>query len=152
LVDRPVRFGLALAAVLLAGSIDPDQKLQYLERNFFGVLKTTEIRMGETERFRVLTHGNTIHGEQRLDHVDADGRHEPLTYYHSTGPAGHLFKDWLAPRPAGQRIGAVGLGTGSLAYYGRPDDDWTFYEIDPAVKRVAEDPKLFNFLAEARIK
>jgi SAM-dependent methyltransferase len=148
LVDRPVRFGLAVAAVLLAR--DPDQALQHLERNFFGVLKITEMKRDGNARFRALTHGSTIHGEQRLDQLDDEGRHEPLTYYHRFGPIGHVYRDWVAPRRAGQRIGVVGLGTGSLAYYARAGDAWTFYEIDPAVKRIAEDPRWFSFLAECR--
>src|SRR5207248_2983909 len=44
----------------------------------------------------------------------------------------------------------LGLATGSLAYYARPGDDWTMFEIDPAVQRVAEDPRYFNFLSECR--
>ena len=31
----------------------------------------------------------------------------------------------------------IGLGTGSLACYARPGQDWTFFEIDPAMVRVA---------------
>ena len=29
------------------------------------------------------------------------------------------------------------LGTGSVAYYARPCEEWTFYKIDPAIVRVA---------------
>jgi SAM-dependent methyltransferase len=38
------------------------------------------------------------------------------------------------------------LGAGALAYYARPDQAWTFYEIDPAVIDVARNPNLFTFL------
>src|SRR5262249_2072011 len=110
------------------------------------------VKTADGVRMRVLTHGNTIHGRQRLDHVDAEGRHEPLTYYHPSGPIGHVFEQWLRRRPGGQRVGVVGLGTGSLAYYGRPGEDWTFYEIDPAVQRIAEDPRYFNFMSECHVQ
>lgn len=40
----------------------------------------------------------------------------------------------------------IGLGVGSLAAYGRPGDTITFFEIDPAVIRVARDPRWFTFL------
>jgi hypothetical protein len=150
LVDRPVRYGLGLAALLLAGIVNPDQSLRHLERNFFGVLKVAEAHDSQRGRFRILYHGNTIHGQQSLDNLDADGRHEPLTYYHRTGPIGHLFEEWLDVQPAGRRVAAVGLGTGSLAWYARAGDDWTFYEIDPAIQRIAEDPAYFNFLSECR--
>lgn len=152
LVDRPVRFALGIGALLLVGAFDPDQTIQHRERNFFGVLRVTEANTPEAGRFRVLYHGNTIHGQQSLEHVDSEGRHEPLTYYFRTGPIGHVFENWLKARPPGQQVGAVGLGTGSLAYYARPDDDWTFYEIDPAIQRVAEDPRYFSFLSECRAR
>jgi hypothetical protein len=147
--ERPVRLGLVVAAVLLAGAIDPDEALQYRNRNFFGVLKITEVRTNVSEHFRFLYHGNTRHGQQDLIHTDSEGRHEPLTYYHRTGPLGNVFNDWQRLRP-GQHIGVVGLGAGSIAYYARPGDDWTFYEIDPAVVRLAEDPKYFSYLSECR--
>ena len=150
LADRPVRYGLGLSALFLAGIVNPDQSLQRVERNFFGVLRVAEVRDVHGGRFRILYHGNTIHGQQSLDHLDADGRHEPLTYYHRTGPIGHLFEQWLNVQPAGRRVAAVGLGTGSLAWYARASDDWTFYEIDPAIERIAEDPAYFNFLSECR--
>ena len=41
----------------------------------------------------------------------------------------------------------VGLGTGELACYAHPGQDWTFYEIDPLVERIARDPRSFQFLA-----
>jgi hypothetical protein len=148
--NRPIRLGLALAAVLLAGAIDPDETRLMRERNFFGVLTVSEIRASETEHFRLLYHGSTCHGQQDLIRTDSEGRHEPLTYYHSAGPIGHVFRDWAKARASGQRVGAVGLGTGSVAYYARPGEDWTFYEIDPAIVRLAEDPKYFSFLSESR--
>jgi spermidine synthase len=45
-------------------------------------------------------------------------------------------------------IGLVGLGTGALATYGRAEDQFTFYEIDPLVIRFARDPKLFTYLSD----
>jgi hypothetical protein len=85
-----------------------------------------------------------------LDAVDADGRREPLSYYHPTGPIGVVCRTWFVSRNGPQNVGAVGLGTGSLAYYARPGDRWTFYEIDPAVRRVAEDPRFFTYMTECR--
>src|SRR5262249_1706310 len=85
-----------------------------------------------------------------LTTLDADGRHEPLTYYTKTGPLGLVFEKWAHARPPGVRVGAVGLGTGSLAYYARPDDVVDFFEIDPAIERVARNPDYFNFMSECR--
>jgi hypothetical protein len=44
-------------------------------------------------------------------------------------------------------VATVGLGTGSLACHKRGDEQWTFFEIDPDVVRIARDPHLFNFVA-----
>jgi hypothetical protein len=51
-----------------------------------------------------------------------------------------------------RRVAAVGLGTGTLACYGRKGEDWTFYEIDPAVEEIARDPDYFTFLRDCPAK
>ena len=43
----------------------------------------------------------------------------------------------------------VGLGSGALAAYGRAGDTFTYYEIDPAVARIASDPTLFSYLSDS---
>jgi spermidine synthase len=108
------------------------------ERNFFGTL-----RVRETEGSRRLMHGRTLHGAQLTDPVRAL---EPTTYYAAAGPLGDVFA-LLATRDTPALIGAVGLGVGTAACLGRPDDTWDMYEIDPAVVRVARDPELFTFLS-----
>ena len=47
-------------------------------------------------------------------------------------------------------MAVTGLGAGSLACYARPGQRWTFSEIDPAVVRVARDPRFFTYLADCR--
>jgi spermidine synthase len=44
----------------------------------------------------------------------------------------------------------VGLGIGSLAAYGKPGQNFTYYEIDPDVVTIARDPNLFRFLTDCR--
>ena len=44
-------------------------------------------------------------------------------------------------------VAIVGLGAGTLACYAEPGDDWTYYEIDPAVVDIARDPNRFTYLA-----
>jgi SAM-dependent methyltransferase len=56
-----------------------------------------------------------------------------------------VFLHQQAERPAGVRIGAVGLGTGSVAAYVRPGDRLTFFEIDHLVIRISTDPKHFSY-------
>ncbi|MFT5287266.1 MAG: spermidine synthase [Planctomycetota bacterium] len=48
----------------------------------------------------------------------------------------------------GRRVGAIGLGTGTVAAYGMPGDVYRFYEIDPEVVKIANDN--FTFLANSK--
>jgi hypothetical protein len=42
----------------------------------------------------------------------------------------------------------IGLGAGSLACYKQPDQQWTFYEIDPSVVGIAHDPRYFTYMQD----
>lgn len=141
LVKRPLRFALCLAAVLLVGQFTPTEHGRTLEvsRNFFGTLRVTESDDGS---FRRLVHGTTQHGQQK---VSGTGRPNPTMYYHRKGPLGHLFE--ALPPDRKRTVGAVGLGVGASAAYAETGDDWTFYEIDPAVVRIAKDERYFTFLS-----
>jgi spermidine synthase len=74
----------------------------------------------------------------------------PLAYYHPSGPLarGIALARAAAGGPRGAlRVGVVGLGTGALACYAQPGDRWRFYEIDPAVARIATTPAYFRYLS-----
>jgi hypothetical protein len=141
LVRRPARYALALAALLLASALypGPHGRALYTERNFFGTLRVTRSPDGQFYR---LVHGTTQHGQQRID--DTADPPKPLMYYHPTGPAGRVLDRLLAGRR--RRVGAVGLGCGAMASYARPGEEWVFWEIDPAVVRVARDTGYFTYL------
>jgi len=111
----------------------------HAERTFFGTYRVTFDRAAGN---RALAHGTTLHGKQN---VDAARRREPLTYYHRTGPFGRLLDAVPRLREPGA-VAAIGLGVGTLAAYARPDQHWTFYEIDPAIERIARDGRYFTFL------
>jgi hypothetical protein len=141
LARRPLRFGLAIAAIFLAGTVSDGSSDRTLlrDRSFFGIYT---VRASDEGRFHEMIDGTTVHGAERIgDHP----RPEPLSYYGRRGPVGQA----LAALPAGatERTGVIGLGTGTLACYARPTDRWTFYEIDPTVERIARDPGLFTFLS-----
>lgn len=134
---EPLRFALGVGAVLLSGAWIPNLggAVVHRERDFFGVVTVTR----DETTYR-LFHGSTLHGEQ--DHTRPT---EPLTYFTREGPIGDVMRSFEANR---RKVAVVGLGVGSLAAYGRAEDDWTFFEIDPAVVRVASDPRWFRYLAE----
>jgi spermidine synthase len=140
---RPLRFGLALGAILFVGyTSDSGQgRIVYAERTFFGVHR---VATDAEAKFYRLLHGNTFHGMQsRLP----DRRHEPLAYYHRRSPIGQLFA--ATERFPHDRIALIGLGTGALAAYGRTNEHWRFYELDPAVARLARDSRFFTYLEDS---
>jgi spermidine synthase len=140
-VARPLRLGLGLGAILLASSYSAalhDDVVLYQERTFFGVLK---VERNQEENWHKLLHGATSHGKQSLD---PSRRDEPLTYYHRAGPIGQAFATWQGPY-AKTQIAVIGLGTGSLASYIQPGQSLTFYEIDPAVVRIAQSARYFTY-------
>jgi hypothetical protein len=148
---RPLRFALGLAALALASSFyqGPYGRLLKQERDFFGILRVADDPAGQ---YRILFHGATIHGIQSLD----PGRsREPLAYYTQSGPAGSIMRELRiakaknAPsQPGDVNWAVIGLGAGSMACYAEPGDSLTFYEIDPAVDRIAANPQYFTFLSQ----
>ncbi|HET6574392.1 MAG TPA: fused MFS/spermidine synthase [Fimbriiglobus sp.] len=145
LVRSPARFAACLAMLLFAGQLDPGPHGETLltTRNFFGTLRVTRSADG---KFIRLVHGTTQHGQQRTDET---GPPRPMMYYHQNGPVGRLFAK--LPPERTRRVGLVGLGCGAMAAYAGPGQEWTFYEIDPAVVRIASDPKYFTFLAKCKV-
>lgn len=146
--DRPavllagalVFFAVSQAPVMPAGTLAR-------ERSFFAVHEVQETANGEG---RLLVHGVTVHGAERVRHPDGSavaGRPEPASYYHRGGPFAEAIAAVRATRPRqGLRVAAIGLGVGSLACYSEPGDAWTFLEIDPVVVRIGRDTRLFASL------
>ncbi|HET7379655.1 MAG TPA: fused MFS/spermidine synthase [Gaiellales bacterium] len=142
---RRVRFALGVAAFLLAAHLyaGPQGRPLFEQRTFFGVLRVTSDPSGQ---FHQLVHGQTIHGRQRRG---GSLRDVPLSYYHPSGPAGDVFayfREQRGPAP----VAVIGLGAGSLCAYARPGDEWVFYELDPAIERLARDPRYFTFWRDCR--
>ena len=138
---RPVRFALALGAVMLGSVVysETQNRTLHVERNFFGTLSVKLDRESDT---RILFHGNTIHGRQFINPVYQT---EPLSYFHREGPLGHIF-DAFNANAASPNVAVVGLGTGSMVCYSFAGQRWTFYEINPAVVRLARTPEYFTYL------
>jgi spermidine synthase len=137
---RPQRFVLALALVIFAWDlVDDRQTVLARERSFFGVY---EVRSSETGRLHLLNHGTTLHGAQPVVPGYAD---YPLTYYHSGGPFGQLIQ-YMNRENKIDSAAVVGLGIGTIACYMKPDQELTFFEIDPAVEKIARNREYFSYL------
>jgi hypothetical protein len=144
---QPARFfGLAVLAFVIA-SLEPTfQRIEQV-RSFFGVHRVVEDHTGQ---FRLLMHGTTLHGAERVRNVDGTpvtGRPEPTMYYYFGGPIGDAIAAARAAQGQLGRVAVVGLGTGSLACHRQDGEAWTFFELDPHVVRIARDPTLFRFLS-----
>ena len=122
-----------------------DPRLLDRQRNFYGVVSVWECDGDRPElRRRLLRHGAILHGQQFLA---AEKRRLPLNYYVPESGIGRAFAE-LRKRHKPLRVGIAGLGAGTLACYARAGDRFTFYEINPAVRDMAE--KYFTYLADAR--
>jgi preprotein translocase subunit SecG len=148
MLGRPVRFGLAVGGMLLAGHlwIGTDKNVIYTTRSFYGVIRVTETT-NDNHTYRTLMHGSTSHGTQYL--TPAIWRTQPVSYYCEQGPMGRVLQDMVDPVRPGE-IGIIGLGTGTTAAYGRLNQRYTYFEIDPDVLYVARDSGLFTYLADSR--
>ncbi len=143
---HPARLVGIAALLLVATSLyDPSQSIVYRARSFYGVYKAVDVENG---KFRVLYHGTTAHGAEQLR--DDKGRvlttaPDPLTYYYRGGPFAEALR---AVRAANgnrlSRVALVGLGVGALSCYAKPDEAWTFYELDPLIVDIASDTNLFR--------
>lgn len=114
-------------------------------RNFYGTLKVYDYQSDSPEqRYRLLLHGATTHGFQ---FVHEDRAMWKTTYYTEQSGVGRAIAE-LPESP--RRLGLVGLGTGTLAAYGREGDYLRIYEINPEVERLARTQ--FSFLERSPAK
>jgi hypothetical protein len=141
---RPA-FVIALAGALIAlggyRSIVLSMQPNARTRSYFGIYT---VLGGEAVGVRQLKHGTTVHGTQLLGSPQRE--RTPTAYYVPLSGVGQAMQAVPALYGDHARIGVVGLGSGTLACYARPGQSWRFYEIDPAVVRIARDTGQFTFL------
>ncbi len=137
--------------------------------------KGKPILLGQYE-YRRLVHGTTLHGTQVSRHErhvlddfqfltamnpwenlavlgavqNFDMRQEPLTYYHRTGPVGAMFSELTRRGKDNAHVAMVGLGTGSVSCYAHKGQKLTYYEIDPAVRKLVDKP--WKVMTEKELK
>lgn len=142
-IGRRAAFVVVLAGSLIAFggyrslqiSMTPDARV----RSYFGVYTVIA-----TPAVRQLSHGTTVHGTQLRGSVARE--RTPTAYYVANSGVGQAMLALSELYGPAARVGVVGLGAGTLACYARPRQDWRFYEIDPAVVRIARGTGQFTFL------
>lgn len=129
-------------------------------RNFYGVLRVENRGSDVTVvkdamapvtdrdgRYRLLINGTIDHGLQFL----APGRRDfPTTYYSHTSGIGVSLRAIEGRLPL--RVGLIGLGTGTIAVYGKRGDHYTYYEINPLDVKLAKTEFTFLHDSQATIK
>jgi len=112
-------------------------------RNFYGVLHVKTAYESELNDYLTfLWSGDIIHGSQ---FKSLERSKIPTTYYGTESGLGLIFK--AIPPDKKLRIGAIGLGAGTLATYGKAGDYIKFYEINPEVERL--NRQFFSYLKDS---
>ncbi|WP_286264866.1 spermidine synthase [Thalassotalea atypica] len=130
--------------MLLQGQFDQHDVAS--KRNFYGLLKVVDVKVSGQQERRLID-GTTSHGTQILN---TEQHAIPQSYYREdTGVA--LALESLIPvgnsfEPL--NVGLIGLGAGTLAAYGKPQEYYHFYELNPAVKTFAE--QYFSYIEQSK--
>jgi hypothetical protein len=133
---------LCTALTLSSDRVAAKPNLLKTERGFFGVLHLNRINLPALGPTRELIHGTTLHGAQA---DNSAFRCRPLVYYSANTPIGQVFASERARKTA-LRIGAIGMGAGTVASYTRAGDSLRFFEIDPLVVGMATNPAYFTYI------
>ncbi len=129
-------------------------------RNFYGVLRVenrgSDVAVVKNAmapvtdrdgRYRLLINGTIDHGLQFLSPARRD---LPTSYYGPQSGIGVTLRAIEGKRPL--HVGLIGLGTGTIAAYGRPGDHYTYYEINPLDVKLAKTEFTFLRDSQATIK
>ena len=116
------------------------EKIAHQDRSFFGVIKVVDANNGQ----RILLHGTTNHGTQALDKKH---KMTPMSYYSPASPISDAFS-LLNKKTGKQNVAVLGLGIGVTACFKKKDREFDFFEIDPKVAQIAENPEYFTFLSD----
>lgn len=138
-------FWMATAAsmvlVLVRNVRDFDQNTMVRARSFYGALRVREFSNWLKEPYRALYNGKIEHGAQ---YVNPPSSLLPTTYYGPDSGVGLALEHCC---PNAKRVGAIGLGAGTLAAYGKTSDYFRFYEINPQVIAIAKSA--FSYLRDS---
>ncbi len=110
-------------------------------RNFYGQLSVKDIVQGRFNERR-LVDGTTSHGTQSLS-FKLKG--QALSYYRVGTGVELAIKS--QQKEGELNIGIIGLGAGTLSVYGRANDNFYYYELNPQVKKYAL--QYFSYLSDS---
>nr|MBA2241438.1 fused MFS/spermidine synthase [Chthoniobacterales bacterium] len=124
-----------------------DTKISYY-RNIYGPMR---VEAGSDRKS--FLHGTTTHGTQL---IDPNAALRPISYYSDQSAVGIVYRLFTEDEKRNPlKIGAIGLGVGTLAAYARSapyteaapgDRAVIFYELDPEVEEIARTQ--FTYLTQ----
>jgi MFS family permease len=147
-------WGAGIVMVLWTDARAGREGIRFAHRDFHGAVAVIRHRPGPGEsgdhydEFDVLRHGRIQHGLQ----FTAPERRGEVTSYYCRKSGLYLGLAQHEKRLAGSpmRIGVIGLGVGTVAAFGAAGDVVRFYELSPAVDRIAREH--FSYLSDAAAK
>jgi SAM-dependent methyltransferase len=131
----------ALVVVLVRNMLSYQEDTVLRVRNFYAPLSVKQLKNSLEEPYRALYHGRIEHGAQ---FVNPPSSLLATTYYAPDSGVGLALTHCC---PNAKRVGAIGLGAGTLAAYGKTSDYFRFYEINPQVVAIAESS--FSYLRDS---
>ena len=129
-----------LLAVTAANVQGYHQNALSLRRSFYGSLRVVQTPHIGPDQERQLFHGTIEHGSEFML---PSRQMRPTTYYGPESGVGILLRECFS---GPKRVAIIGLGTGTLAAYGQPGDDFYYFEINPQIADLAQ--ALFFYLRE----
>ncbi len=142
-MGRLIKFAMFLGLLVAAfglnifgsGSI-------FKDRSFYSLLavKVDDSPHGKVHKF---VHGDTFHNYQLRA---PDLQHVPTSYYIEGGSIHSAVESVRANVEDGFDIAVVGLGAGAMVCYEKPGENWTYFEIDPAVVDLARNSEYFSYI------
>ena len=131
----------SMVFVLVRNVREYDANTMVRVRSFYGALRVRQFTNWLKEPYRTLYNGRIEHGAQ---YVNRPSSLLPTTYY---GPGSGVGLALTHCCGNAKRVGAIGLGAGTLAAYGKTSDYFRFYEINPQVVNIAHTS--FSYLRDS---
>ncbi|MEI7948431.1 MAG: fused MFS/spermidine synthase, partial [bacterium] len=127
---------------------EPGQTGMMLTRNFYGCLTVSsqelKAQYSDTVQVHQIKHGETLHGVQFQPHYL---RERPTTYYGAFGGGLSVMTHPSYTNGTPMSVGLIGLGAGTMASWGRTNDTYRFFEINPKVVNIAWNTNYFTYLS-----
>jgi len=114
------------------------------DRSFFGVIEVASFEL-EHGKVHMFSHGTTLHNLQMMK---PGLRKIPLSYYSEGGTFDQALDAARVSYGGDLNVSIVGLGAGAMACHEQSGDDWTYFEIDPAIVDMAMNPEYFTYMQD----